>query len=744
MSKKYAKVLFEIALFKAFDYIVPNHLKDEIEIGSIVKAPFGSRILDGYVVEFIEQTSVNALKEILDVCAEKIFLESDLFALAKWISEYYICPMGLTLKAVYPTYVRKKRKEKKVLFVSLIKNNEEVIRYIDSIEGKFVRQVAVLNYLLKRKEQYLPQEEIFKQTGTDKKVLESLKKKELVALVSESELVARGEEVKKYRYVDSVKTKKLTSDQKNVLDKILSLLKTDSFAPVVLHGVTGSGKTEIYLRTIQQVIAVGKQAIVLIPEISLTPQTEERFRKKFGDLVAVFHSRLSDTERSREWKKMRNGKAMLVVGARSAVFAPFTNLGLIVVDEEHERTYKQEEAPRYNARDVAVLRAKISKIPVILGSATPSLESLLNCKIGKYKMMELPSRVDDRLMPEIHLVDLEREAKSEKRMVIFSYLLKEKIKDRLEKGEQVIIFLNRRGFSSMAMCTECGYIYECENCSVSMTYHKSIEKLMCHFCASMINKPKFCIKCGSSELKFSGVGTQKIERALKSIFPDARILRMDSDTTGNKNAHEELLGQFRRGKADILIGTQMIAKGLDFPRVTLVGVVLAESSLRMPDFRASEITFQLLTQVSGRAGRGEIPGEVVIQTFMSEHPAVVYALSQDYHAFSDNELDARKSLSYPPYYRFINIIVSGKDQKKTRWVSAQLIKYIHQSAGSRLEIKGPYPSLVHRKRGYFYWNLLLKTKTVLGVTQQIKDSLGKCKKFSGVKVAVDVDPYFIS
>jgi len=521
-------------------------------------------------------------------------------------------------------------------------------------------------------------------------------------------------------------------------------LKSKEFTPIVLHGVTGSGKTEIYLRAIRQVIDDGKQAIMLIPEISLTPQTEERFRKKFGDLVAVFHSRLSDAERSREWKKMRDGKAMLVVGARSAVFAPFSNLGLIVVDEEHERSYKQEEAPRYNARDVAVLRAKMSKIPVILGSATPSLESLFNTKNGKYKLLELPSRVDDRLMPEIHLVDLEKEAREEKKFILFSYLLKEKIKDRLEKGEQVIIFLNRRGFSSMAMCSKCGYIYECENCSVSLTYHKSIEKLMCHFCGGMTNKPKFCIKCGSSELKFSGIGTQKVERALNAIFPDARILRMDSDTTGNKNAHAELLGQFRRGKADILIGTQMIAKGLDFPRVTLVGVVLAESSLRLPDFRASEITFQLLTQVAGRAGRGEIPGEVVIQTFMNEHPAVVCALNQDYHMFSDNELAVRESLSYPPYHRFINIIISGKDQKKTRWASVQLIKLIHQSAGSRLEIKGPYPSLVHRKRGYFYWNILLKTKSVPSVTQHIKDSLGKCRKFSGVKIAVDVDPYFIS
>jgi len=745
-NNKYAKVVFEIALDKSFDYIIPSHLQDKIFPGSIVKAPFGEKVLDGYVIELTNQSNIEKLKELIEVSGEQVLLETHLFDLAKWMSEYYICPLGLVLKAVYPSYLKeygKKRRNTDSIFLSLTKNREENIKFIDLIKGKATKQADLMTHLMRRSEVYIPFDEIKETVKTDRKVLESLKTKGYLEIFTETELKKRDIQTSKYKYVDQLKVPNLTDDQASVLNSIYDIIKSNIFSSILLHGVTGSGKTEIYLRAIEKTINDGKQAIMLIPEISLTPQTEERFRKRFGDCVAVFHSRLSDIEREKEWRKMRSGEAKLVVGARSAVFAPFKNLGLIVVDEEHERSYKQEESPRYNARDVSVVRAKMANIPVILGSATPSLESIHNYQAGKYNLMELPSRVDNRPMPLIHVVDLAKEVKEEKQWVVLTYPLREKIRDRLEKGEQIILFLNRRGFSSMAMCQHCGYVYECPSCSLSLTYHKSIEKLTCHFCGYMIPRPVFCVKCGSTELKYTGMGTQKVERILKSSFPEARVLRMDSDTTTQKNSHFELLNQFKRGKADILIGTQMIAKGLDFPRVTLVGVILAESSLKLPDFRASELTFQILTQVSGRAGRGELPGEVVIQTFMQSHPSVTCAVKQDYHLFVTGELSARKSLRYPPYCRFINIIISGKDKKKGEWTGVQLAKLIQRTKPVSCDIKGPFPAVVHKKNESYYWNIMIKSENIYDINKCIRLAMSKCDKLYGIKIGVDVDPYYM-
>ncbi|MDX9702722.1 MAG: primosomal protein N' [Candidatus Auribacterota bacterium] len=742
-SSLYAQVVFERAVDMAFDYIIPAHLHSAVVPGTIVQAPFGERVLTGYVTAVNDTTSVKKLKEIQSVCGNQFLADTDLYKIALWMSEYYASPLGLVLKAIYPPYIRKKRRGDKVVLVSLAKNREDIIRAIDELGKNSVRQIKVLEYLIKKHRPFVTRDELRKSLDVDNSVFISLEKKKLIALATEQEIQAREGRLQSYKFVEPVNTISLTDDQQKVLGSVIGSIDAKSFQPIVLHGVTGSGKTEIYLRAIMHVIKQGNQAIMLIPEISLTPQTEERFRKRFGDLVAVFHSRLSDTERSKEWKKMSDGKAMLVVGARSAIFAPFKNLGIIVVDEEHERSYKQEESPRYNARDLAVLRAKIKGIPVILGSATPSLESMYNVSLEKYTLLELPCRVVNRSMPHIHLVDLQKEVREEKQYVVFSLLLRDKIRDRLEKGEQTILFLNRRGFSSMAMCEQCGYVFECRDCSVSLTYHKSVDKLICHFCEHMQPTPQYCTKCGSNGIKFQGMGTQRVERQLKALVPEARILRMDSDTTAHKNSHFELLGQFRRGKADILIGTQMIAKGLDFPRVTLVGVILAESSLHMPDFRAGESTFQLLTQVAGRAGRGEVPGEVVIQTFMSEHPAVVCAIAQDYHRFVKGELIARERLGYPPFRRFINIIVKSKDPKKGQWLGMQLVNTMKDKLPHGTVIKGPFPSVIHRKRGNYIWNILLTTNHVIVTNACIRESLAKCQKFTGVSVGIDVDPYYM-
>lgn len=742
-STKFAQVVFERAIDMAFDYIIPSHLRESIEPGTIVQAPFGDRLLTGYVIAVNNTSDVKRLKEIQHVVPDQFLTETKLFKIALWMHSYYACPLGLVLKAIYPPYIRKKRRTDTVVLVALQKNKEKTIRAIDELDKRASRQVKVLEYLIRKRMPYVEGDEIKKMCGADASVLKSLAKKNLIELTTEQEVQKKEGRLKTYKFVEPVNTIELNDDQQRVLDETIDAIDSAAFHAFVLHGVTGSGKTEIYLRSIQHVLKQGNQAIMLIPEISLTPQTEERFRKRFGDLVAVFHSRLSDRERAQEWKKMRDGTSRLVVGARSAIFAPFKKLGLIVVDEEHERSYKQEESPRYNARDIAVLRAKMNGIPVLLGSATPSLETMYNVTHGKYKILELPVRVVNRSMPEIHLVDLQKEVREEKQFVVFSLLLRDKIRDRLAKGEQVILFLNRRGFSSMAMCEQCGYVFECNDCSVSLTYHRSIEKLICHFCEHMQPSPKYCTKCGSNAIKFQGMGTQRVERQLKALFPEAHILRMDSDTTAHKNSHFELLGQFRRGKADILIGTQMIAKGLDFPRVTLVGVILAESSLNIPDFRAGESTFQLLTQVAGRAGRGEVPGEVIIQTFMHEHPAVVCAIQQDYHRFVAGELQARERLSYPPFSRFINIIVKSKDPKKGHWLGMQLVNHIKHKLPAGTMIKGPFPSVIHRKRGNYIWNILLTTRQVLLTNACIKEGLARCQKFTGASVAIDVDPYYM-
>lgn len=740
-----AQIVYDIALDKSFDYLIPSHLQDDVQKGSIVKAPFGERTLIGVVVEVTNKTSLkpSQLKEIGEVLPERLFIETHLFELALWMSKYYVCPLGRVFRAIYPNYLRKTRRNKETLLVSLAQNREEIIRYTDSLGTRAKRQAAVLRYMIAQKNVYTDMTAVTEATESDKSVIERLVEKKFLELHTEDDIMEKEGRQRRYTYVEPVETLQLNEHQASALSDIVQAIESDSFAPIVLHGVTGSGKTEVYLRSIKEVLRNGKQAIMLIPEISLTPQTEERFRKRFGNQVAVFHSRLSDGARADEWNRMRTAQVQLVVGARSAIFAPFEHLGLIIVDEEHERSYKQEESPRYHARDIAVLRAKMAGIPVILGSATPSIESFYNIQSGKYRLLELPARVDDRSMPDVRVVDLTEEVREEKKWIVLSSLLKAKIRDRLQKGEQIILFINRRGFSSMAVCQQCGYVYECDECSITLTYHRSIEKLMCHFCGKMEPKAVFCKKCRSSEIKYTGMGTQRVERALKAVFPEARILRMDSDTTAHKNAHFELLGQFRRGKADILIGTQMIAKGLDFPRVTLVGTIIAESTLCLPDFRAAEVTFQLLTQVAGRAGRGEIPGEVVLQTFMKDHPAVVCAIKHDYYGFIEEELKARRSLSYPPYCRFINIIISAKDKKKGHWLAMQLAGKLQKSVPTGCDIKGPLPSVVHRKKGYYFWHILIKTNQVFAVNECINTAMQKSNKFSGAKVVVDVDPYFM-
>jgi primosomal protein N' (replication factor Y) len=511
--------------------------------------------------------------------------------------------------------------------------------------------------------------------------------------------------------------------------------------PVLLFGVTGSGKTEVYLQAIAHVLQRGLGAIVLVPEIALTPQTVQRFASRFGARIAVLHSALSDGERYDEWHRIRNGEAAVVVGPRSAVFAPVQNLGLIVVDEEHEPSYKQDEAPRYNARDVAVMRGWMERCAVVLGSATPAMESWLNVEKGKYVAAHLTQRVAGRPMPCVHIVDMRVETAKTGHVQIFSDVLLEALKLRLERGEQSILFLNRRGYATSLICPQCGAVAECPSCSVAYTYHQADTCLRCHICGGWRPPPDVCPECGDPAFKFSGFGTQRVESALKRCLPQARLLRMDADVTTRKNSHDELLAIFKSGRADILIGTQMIAKGLDFPNVTLVGVLVADTSLHMPDFRAAERTYQLLAQVSGRAGRAELPGEVYVQTFSPDHPAVQAAASDEGFApFAAVELAERKSGGYPPYTRLVCVTFKGPDEAKVRFVAESVERELRRVlADASVKLSEACPAPLAKAKDHYRYQLLLRAPTVYAITRPLRALLANLRPTADVTLAIDVD-----
>jgi primosomal protein N' len=545
--------------------------------------------------------------------------------------------------------------------------------------------------------------------------------------------------------------------------------RRDAGSTFLLHGVTGSGKTEVYLQSLAHALEQGKGAIVLVPEISLTPQTVERFKARFSSgklqtLVAVLHSHLSAGERHDEWHKIRQGRARIVIGARSAIFAPVEPLGLIIVDEEHEHTYKQEEAPRYHARDVAVMRGQMENAVVVLGSATPSLESYYNCKRGKFALLELPERVDDQKMPRVRVVDMRQAAHKEKGIPIFSPQLKEAITQRLERKEQTILFLNRRGYSTSLQCPKCGEVVQCPNCSLALTFHRQEQKLACHICGHVAPVPSVCpnTKCQNPAIRFAGTGTQRVEETLAKLFPNARIKRMDADTMKRKDDYRKVLGDFRVGKTDILVGTQMIAKGLHFPNVTLVGIIYADLALHQPDFRAGERTFQLLTQVAGRAGRGDVEGEVFVQAFAPFHPAIQYARRHDFTGFYEQEMEFREQLKYPPFSRVALLTLKGRNEEKVKF-SAEHLKRVLESKvqspkskvaqtgeasdfGHRtldfpdLIISGPAPAPLPRAETFYRYQIMLRTRAMSKLSQALAKIIGTLALPDDVTLAVDIDP----
>jgi len=533
----------------------------------------------------------------------------------------------------------------------------------------------------------------------------------------------------------------LTSEQEKALQLIITSLDEGKFKTFLLHGITASGKTEIYLRAIKRCLELGKSSIVLVPEISLTPQTVERFKSRFGDSVAVLHSRLSEGIRFHEWNRIRQGEARIVVGARSAIFSPVKKLGIIIVDEEHETSYKQEETPRYHAREVALTRAEIEECALILGSATPLVESYYRAQKNEFKLLKLTKRIEKMVLPEVVVVDMKKEISDLKKVSVFSRTLKNKIEEAIKKSHQAILFLNRRGFATSASCRKCGFVVKCKKCDSVMVYHFTSQKLVCHWCNAKSDPPKICPECKSGYLRYFGTGTEKIEEELHRLIPFTKMGRMDTDSTKKRGTHAKVLGDFRRGNIQVLIGTQMIAKGLDFPNVTLVGVVSADTALNLPDFRSSERTFSLLTQVAGRAGRGELGGEVVIQTFAPDHYAIKSSVKHDYEAFYEKEIKSRKELGLPPFYHLVRITLQGSSNKATMDNANELTETLRDILKkTNIFVLGPVPAVIARLRGRYRWNIVLKGKDVLEVNGYIREALKRSRKEKGVRAVVDVDP----
>jgi primosomal protein N' (replication factor Y) (superfamily II helicase) len=772
-----ARVSLEIALRKEFDYLIPSALDGQVEVGTRVQVPFGKRNIYGTVTALAEESAHTKLKPILKIIGAQTLVTPKVLKLARWISDYYCCAPEIALKSVLPEAVRKKKEGwKKQLFVRAL-----------HLSGEFPklpkRQQEVWNILEERREMLLTELlQLAETTAATVRKLEDRGLVEITSEISERDPYAR-------EHILPSQPLQLNSAQSVVLEKIkaamnhgedgkhgtFSILNPPS-STFLLHGVTGSGKTEIYLQAIAHALEQGKGAIVLVPEISLTPQTVERFKARFSSgklqtLVAVLHSHLSAGERHDEWHKIRQGRARIVIGARSAIFAPADPLGLIIVDEEHEQTYKQEESPRYHARDVAIVRGQMENAVVVLGSATPSMESFYNCKRGKYTLLELPERVDDQKMPRVRVVDMRQAAVKEKGIPIFSPQLKEAIQQRIERKEQTILFLNRRGYSTALQCPKCGYVANCPNCSLSLTFHRQEQKLICHICNYNKHAPLVCPneKCKNPAIRFSGTGTQKVEETLAKLFPHARIRRMDSDTMRRKDDYRKTLGDFRAGKIDILVGTQMIAKGLHFPNVTLVGIIYADSALHQPDFRAGERTFQLLTQVAGRAGRGDVEGEVFVQAFAPFHPAIQYARRHDFTGFYEQEIEFREQLKYPPASRVALLTLKGRNEDKVKFSAEHLKRELERNlktqgrAGSPLPaadmfaddgaqgtarptefrdliISGPAPASLLKAESFYRHQIMLRTRAMSKLSQALAKIVVSLALPDDVTLSVDIDP----
>jgi primosomal protein N' (replication factor Y) (superfamily II helicase) len=700
---------------RIFDYNVPLEMMSDIKIGIRVKVPFGYQKLEGFVLE-IKDNSSTKLKDIFSVVDKDIVLDQELLELGKKMSAMYLAPLiscyqvmlPKALKAQYNTLINKK-------YDTYYKLNNKEYKYSNNKQLEIINMFNKNELVIKSDLDNISSSSV--KTLVNNGVL-SMVKKEHYRLV--------------YKEEDNFKYP-LTSEQLEAVNKV----RNDPNGVYLLHGVTGSGKTEVYMELIEDNLKLGKTSIVLVPEISLTPQMVSRFQRRFGDKIAALHSALSEGEKYDEWRRIARGEASIVIGARSAIFAPVHNLGIIIIDEEHSDSYKQDSTPRYNAKDIAILRATANSCPVVMGSATPSLESYARSLKGVYKLINLPHRINGKNLPLIRIVDMNEEIKKSKGH--FSRNLITSITDKLEKHEQIILLLNRRGYASFVTCHNCGYTFKCPHCDITLTYHKTSNTLRCHYCGYATKVYDTCPNCGEKAINNIGVGTEKIEEELHSLFPETRVIRMDFDTTSGKGKHEELINKFKNGEADILLGTQIVAKGLDFPNVTLVGVINADTSLNIPDFRSSENTFSLLSQVAGRSGRSSKTGEVIIQTFNPDHYAIRYTKEHNYLGFYQEEMKIRYTLKYPPYYYLCQIRIMGKD---LNYVSkeASLIKRALAKDLAASIILGPTPGNPFKLSNTYYFSIILKYKNDPSLIKTLEAMQDHYKSDSKLKIDINFNP----
>jgi len=742
----YARVLLDDSGGRSFDYGVPDGVK--LGVGWRVRVPVRTRTLLGTVIGLSDATEAQGVRMLAEVVGDEPALSEALIRLAQWMSDYYCCPLEAAVRSILPNVIRKAEAGHKIrLFARLARAIPE--EELAALERKAARQADVVR-ALQEEGKALPVTELGDRCGVAHQTIQAMAKKGL--LIVESEKVERDPFARE-QFVSSPALQ-MNPEQAVAFARVRAAVDARAVAagaeaaeapkPFLLHGVTGSGKTEIYLQAIERALEDGLGAILLVPEISLTPQTVERFKSRFAAThheVAVLHSHLSEGERHDEWHRIRSGRARIVIGARSAVFAPVERLGIIIVDEEHENSYKQEETPRYHGRDLAVLRGHLEKCVVLLGSATPSLESAHNAATGKYEKLRLTSRVDDQKMPYIRIVDMRLEAR--KSSPILSDPLMTAMKQRLEKKEQIILFLNRRGFSTTLLCNKCGYVAECPNCSVSLTFHRAASRIVCHMCGHMAVAPTKCPDCKDPGIKYTGTGTEKVEDAVQKCFPGAVVQRMDADVMQRREAYRETLGAFRAGKIDVLVGTQMIAKGLHFPNVTLVGIVNADMGLHLPDFRASERTFQLLTQVAGRAGRGDVAGEVVVQSYTPFHPSIQFARHHDFDGFYDQEIDWREKMGQPPFTHFVLITIRCPHEERAKLSAETVHRRLKEVLPPGVTLGEPAPAPLEKSHGNFRWHIALRSRAVLKLSRALRGVLDRLTWPDDVFVIVDVDAHHL-
>ena len=719
-----------------FDYRVPDSLVDQLEVGRRVQVPFGrgNRSVVGYCVKLEQREGGGRrLKEVRRVVDHESLLSPAMLRLTRWMADHYLTGWGQVLDAVVPAGVRGQAGTR---LATLFSVPTHVAARITQLKLP-TKQAHVLQTLAQSAHP-LSGPQLALRAGCTTAPITSLRKKRLIS----SETVR----VRSFDHAEKPATREqplqLNDDQQTALDAILDALNTAEHHTTLIHGVTGSGKTEVYIQAIEEVVRFGRQAIVLVPEISLTPQTRQRFRARF-DRVAVLHSHQSDAERHWHWLQIARGEVQVVVGARSAVFAPTPHLGLIILDEEHETTFKQESAPRYHAREVARRRALAENVPLVLGSATPSLESWQRAVEGTYRLIEMPRRVFDRPLPGVATVDLRDPARRSHSRGAISRQLHKAMSATLAEGDQVILLLNRRGFSTHIQCPACGLVVNCPHCDISLTHHRKAETVLCHHCDYQTAAPTECPDCHFTGIRYGGLGTQRLEAEVRARFPDHTCLRMDTDSMQRSGSHEQALTAFRRGEVQILLGTQMIAKGLDFPNVTLVGVVNADIALHLPDFRAAERTFQLITQVAGRTGRGEKGGRVLVQTFEPDHPVIQAAVHHDYARFAGYELPVRQALGYPPFGSLVRLVVRGNREKSAQGFAGHLADQVRATAdrcGLAARVVGPSPAPFPKLRGKYRFQIQAHAAEDEPLRDVVRRATADLAPPDDVQWIVDVDP----